>query len=1046
MHAPLAYPHDPRSDPAAGNSRARRLRCRHSRILCLVALLCGLSTPAAAAQRVSVQLNWKHQFEFAAFYAARERGDYRAAGLDVTIREGGPGIDVVHEVVQGRADFGVGGSALVVERYRGRPVVALASLMQHSPVALLALRRFGVNSVHDLAGRPIAVDPHDRDEIDAYLRAAGLPPAQIRLVDQTDWSLTALENGQAAAKTVYVSNETFLTLGREHEFTLLRPQSAGIDLFGNILFSTRGLVAGRPDTVKAFRDATLKGLVYALEHPHELADLILARYNTQGKTREHLLFEAEQLRALTRADIVEPGYMSPGRWRHVVGVYAGEGKMPADFDLRGFLFASTPEAIPAWLIGSLAGASALLLAACVMALKWRALNGRLAGEIVERREAERKLGERERFLATIVDTEPECVKLLDRDGRLLHINRAGLHMIEADSEAEVAGLAAAELVLPAHQSAFIDQHRRVLAGETAALEFEIQGLKGGRRWLETYAAPLQDAHGEVIANLSVTRDITGRKQTEAELARYREQLEERVAERTADLVAARDEATRLARVKSEFLANMSHEVRTPLNAVLGFARIGARDSTGRTCRDTFARIQDAGEHLLGVVNDILDYAKIEAGKLGAERRPFHLAAALAKTENFVAEAARQKGLRLVTQAAEDLPQWVLGDAQRLQQILLNLLSNAVKFTSIGEVRLSASRDGEDVYRFQVADSGIGISAAQRARLFQPFEQADTSTTRQFGGTGLGLAISRQLARLMGGDITVDSTPGVGSVFTLRLPLPTAEPALPARVERTGGQRLAQLRVLAAEDMEVNRLILEDLLAHEGAQVVFADDGQGALDRLEYAGVSAFDVVLMDLQMPVMDGIEATGRILAIAPDLPVIGLTAHALPETIERCRAVGMVDVVTKPIDPDTLIPAIARHARPAAGQQPRRAPTQIRWPALQVRYQGRQAFINRLLTTVLDSHGGTPARLRMAVAEHDAAAVTYLAHALKGLSANLEAPPMRQLAANVESALGRAPAPGSPIPTALALALADQLDALLLEAQAHLHATGDTPRTASA
>ena len=1045
MHAPIAHRHTSGSDHAAGNSRAPLLRCRHSRILGLVALLCGLCNPAAA-QQVSVQLNWKHQFEFAAFYAALEHGEYQAAGLDVSIREGGPGIDVVSEVVQGRADFGVGGSALVVERYRGQPVVALASLMQHSPVALLALRRFGINSVHDLAGRPVAVDPHDRDEIDAYLRAAGLPAAQIRLVDQTDWSLESLETGRVAAKTAYISNETFLTRGREHEFTLLRPQSAGIDLFGNILFTTQGLAGARPDTVKAFRDATMKGLVYALEHPQELADLILARYNTQGKTREHLLFEAEQLHALTRADIVEPGYMSPGRWRHVVGVYAAEGKMPADFDLRGFLFASAPEAIPAWLIGSLAGASALLVAACALALKWRALNGRLAGEVIERREAERKLGERERFLSTVVDTEPECVKLLDRDGRILHINRAGLHMIEADSEAEVAGLAAADLVLPAHQSAFIDQHRRVLAGETAALEFEIEGLRGGRRWLETYAAPLRDAHGEVVANLSVTRDITERKRTEAELAHYREQLEERVAERTADLVTARDEATRLARVKSEFLANMSHEIRTPLNAILGFARIGARESTGRTCLETFGRIQDAGEHLLGVVNDVLDYAKIEAGKLGAELRPFQLAAALANAGSLVAETAHQKGLRLVTQPPADLPEWVLGDAQRLRQILVNLLSNAVKFTPTGEVRLSISRDGEDVYRFHVADTGIGISAEQRARLFQPFEQADTSTTRQFGGTGLGLAISRELARLMGGDITVDSTPGVGSIFTLHLPLPTTQPALPARVERTARQRLPHLRVLAAEDMEVNRLILEDLLVHEGAQVVFADDGQGALDRLEQAGVSAFDVVLMDLQMPVMDGIEATGRIGAIAPGLPVIGLTAHALPDAIERCRAAGMVDVVTKPIDPDTLIPAIDRHTRMPDGHRPRPAPPLIRWPALQSRYQGRQAFINRLLTKVLDSHGGTPARLRTAVAERDAATVTYLAHTLKGLSGNLDAPQMRQLAAHVESELGRTPPPGSTIPAAKALALADQLDALLLEVQAHLHATGDAPRRASA
>lgn len=340
------------------------------------------------AGRVTVQLHWKHQFEFAAFYAALEKGYYREAGLEVTIREGGPGIDAVKEVLAGAADFGISASALVVDRYRGLPVVALAAMMQHSPTALLASRRQGIENVQDLVGKTVSVDPHTRDETEAYLRASGLNPASVRLVDQTDWTLDSLDQGREAAKVVYLSNEPFLIRGRQHEFVLLTPRSAGIDLFGNTLFTVESVVEARPDMVKAFRQATLKGMVYALDHPDELVALILERYNTQNKSREHLLFEAGQIRELTRTDIVEPGYMSPGRWRHVVDIYSGQGKLPADFDLEGFIYDTTPYKTPAWLKLALAASLAALLAALFFVAKIRAFNFRLKKEVSERKQAE----------------------------------------------------------------------------------------------------------------------------------------------------------------------------------------------------------------------------------------------------------------------------------------------------------------------------------------------------------------------------------------------------------------------------------------------------------------------------------------------------------------------------------------------------------------------------------------------------------------------------------------------------------------------------------
>jgi signal transduction histidine kinase/DNA-binding NarL/FixJ family response regulator/HPt (histidine-containing phosphotransfer) domain-containing protein len=562
--------------------------------------------------------------------------------------------------------------------------------------------------------------------------------------------------------------------------------------------------------------------------------------------------------------------------------------------------------------------------------------------------------------------------------------------------------------------------------------------------------------------VGMVSDITDRKQAEAELKRHREHLEALVAERTSELTAARAEAEHMARVKSEFLANMSHELRTPLNGVLGMARIGARDSIGRASHETFVRILDSGTHLLGVINDILDFSKIDAGKLTVERHPFALAAAIDNAVSFVVGAAQQKGLHFEMTGAADLPAWVAGDAQRLQQVLVNLLSNAIKFTARGEVRLRVARDGEATY-FNVIDTGVGMSKEQVARLFQPFEQGDSSTTRRYGGTGLGLAISQNLARLMGGGIEVDCGPGVGCSFTLRLPLPEAAPNLAGRAELVADEgRLAGLRLLAAEDVEVNRVILEDLLAHEGASVVFAGDGQQILDRLRDEGAAAFDAVLMDVQMPVMNGFEATRRLRGIAPDLPVIGLTAHALPEERDKCLAAGMVEHVSKPIDPDVLVTAILRHvARPpvrgpvtpaegigdaqergvssasaelsrhvASGPPPSGAAGPVDWPALLKRYSGRGAFVAKLVAMAIDGQRNTPARLRTMAEQGDLKGLIFVAHSLKGVGGNLMANSLRDLAARTESAARNGDAQSA----ALAAELAGQVEAVLAELAARV------------
>lgn len=490
-----------------------------------------------------------------------------------------------------------------------------------------------------------------------------------------------------------------------------------------------------------------------------------------------------------------------------------------------------------------------------------------------------------------------------------------------------------KMVHPADYRAFMD----VLQASAGNLtpwhhEYRISMPDGQIKWLLIRAVPEPTADNsitfcgfvaditEIKAMETELRDaITEHKRMDGEIAGYRDHLEQLVEERTADLEHARAEAIQLAMAKSEFLAKMSHEIRTPLHGVLGMTHIGLRASEdGSKAHDAFIKIQHSGKLLLGIINDILDFSKMEAGMLRIESAPVDLGTVLAETMEIMQERAITKGLDLRLVRAENLPSDCRSDPLRLRQILLNLLSNAVKFTSAGTVSLEADLDGEYM-RFQIRDTGIGIPPEQLSKIFNPFEQGDNSMTRRFGGSGLGLAITGHLVRLMGGTISVSSTTNMGSCFTVRLPYTPLERRSEARPEpdletQTNTKTLAGLRILVAEDIDINRDIMGELLADVGAEASFAEDGRQAVEAVRQHGPQAYDVVLMDVQMPVMNGMEATREILCFAPNLPIIGQTAHALIEERSACLAAGMVDHISKPIDPEALFAMILKHVHRSA------------------------------------------------------------------------------------------------------------------------------------
>ncbi|MCX7180195.1 MAG: PAS domain S-box protein, partial [Proteobacteria bacterium] len=357
-------------------------------------------------------------------------------------------------------------------------------------------------------------------------------------------------------------------------------------------------------------------------------------------------------------------------------------------------------------------------------------------DVTERKQAEARLVESEAHLRAIIETEPECIKIVDARGRLKQMNPAGLAMIEADSLEQVAGRPLLDLIAPEYRDAFTRMLERVLAGQSVTMDFEVLGLKGGRRWLETHSVPMQ-ANGETVL-LAVTRDITERKRAEAELGQHRHHLEELVHSRTIELAAARDTAEAANRAKSVFLANMSHELRTPMNGIMGMTDLVLRRATDPQQIDWLNKSKASAKHLLSVINDILDISKIEADRLTLEERNFSVSQTIDDVLRMQDESFRTKGLSLSREIDPLLPDLLCGDELRLRQILINFTSNAIKFSNRGRIIVRAHVTEEDsrsvLLRIEVTDQGIGISAEQHDRLFRAFTQADDSMTRKYGGT------------------------------------------------------------------------------------------------------------------------------------------------------------------------------------------------------------------------------------------------------------------------------------------------------------------------
>jgi len=860
---------------------------------------------------ITIKLQWQHQFQFAGIYAAKEKGFYQQAGLNVDIQTG-----LTHpydDVESGNVEFGMSGTGIVVEYLKGRPLVALGATFQNSPYVWLVKADSGIYSAADFIGKTVTRQSYADDLASIFLKQ-DIDTSKIQFVQPSENDIDNLIADHVDGVTAYISNEPFLMAQRQVPYRTIAPKDYDIHFYSDILFTSQQYLNQNPAIVKAFREATYKGWRYAAEHRDEIVELILQKYNTQQKSRSHLKFEADQLLQLSLYPTVDFGHMTSHRWRHIAETYQQLGHYDEVGDLDNFIYENqqTDMTQSKWLIIIL---GIITLVALFSLLLKRHHNTKLTAQIRQQTASmEQELRERKALeatarheslrLQTLLDNTIDSVITINQSGIIENYNKASIKLFGYQPD-EVIGKNIS-MLMPA---SYRDLHKlgmaRFLSTEETRIigkPIEVEALhKSGNTFPIELTLSDFKWEGKYLFT-GIARDITEQK-----------------AEQQA-LLQAKQEAERANNAKSEFLSSMSHELRTPLNGILGFSQLLLSDTEqtlNETQRQNINQIMHSGKHLLALINDVLELSEIESGRIRTSDDYVPIATVFEECLPLLHTLANQQDVHIELQ--DDTNAVVLADFTKLKQVFINLVSNAIKFNKIGgKVLVSASvQTHNSRLKLTITDTGKGIAKDRQARVFKAFERLGQE--RHVEGTGIGLSVSKRLIEAMGGSIDFASTEGQGTSFWIELPLSNVE----NRHFRDNGKpdneqdiSLSQ-RWTDAEIDTANKQILyiEDNPANiKLIEVFFSRFKHVSLKICETAEAGLVlinehkpDLILMDINLPGISGLEAA-RTLHDTPafaDIPVIALTAAAMEENIDAAQGL-FAAYITKPVDFTLLARAV--------------------------------------------------------------------------------------------------------------------------------------------